>query len=414
MWKRMILLVALATPVFTLGACQKTDGILDAAVGDANSFQEYVSLMRPVFNAPPPGPLNTVDFLGKTLTLWPYTSNDFSGAPADPINLIFVGHNDPRKIRAALMGLSGDRTAMGFPPVAPFNAEWKDAIGDVQSGYGDSRWTGGVIQLACGEYGPVRFHLRLFTMGNWTVANAHFEVLIPGTADHQVVSWEIAEQFVIANFMRSGLLDQTVPLMPTGAINEAPFRAIPAIIYNGIPEELKALIGGPAGNVTQDVPIGTDGHATILNIAQDVSIHSGEDVQKFTIEYGQVVPKPFCNSGNEYVYVSGPVELEQITTVSDDFSYSVTFHAGGNLTVTPVNPMTGEPIGSPLQAIVGERHQGEFSGAYFHVAGFKSQSIIPPTAPGAGSLRTGIMIRSNGHNAYQFDTRCSSSGISGR
>ena len=57
----------------------------------------------------------------------------------------------------------------------------------------------------CGTYGPIRFHLRLVKLGALTIGNAHFEVLIPGTTDHQVLSWELAEQLVTYDLARTGL-----------------------------------------------------------------------------------------------------------------------------------------------------------------------------------------------------------------
>jgi hypothetical protein len=395
----------------TIGACQKLTDIVGSSNGDNVDLGAQEMALHPVINPPAPAPLTAITFGERSLTLWPFTSNDISGTPQDPINLVFTGKCDPRRIRAALMSLDGDRTALGFPPMPPFNSQWKDAIGDVQSGYGDDAWTGGVIQLACGDYGPARFHIRLFTTGEWTVANAHFEVLIPGTADHQVLSWEVAEQFVIAEFMRSGLLDASAPMLPTGQINPSPFRTIPAIIYNGLPAELKALIGGPAGTVTDDVPIGTDGHAMILNIGTEVPIVPGREVQQLTITYGQVIPKPFCNTGADYVYVQGPVDLAQVVTITPELKYQFSFRAQGTLSVTPINPLTGEPIGPPLQANVSERHWGSFIPGDFAVTSMKTQRILPADAPGAGSLSAGIVIRSDQHNAFSLDVRCASESL---
>ena len=39
---------------------------------------------------------------------------------------------------------------------------------------------------------------------------AHFEVLIPGTTDHQVLSWIVARDLVVGDLMRSGLLLEAV------------------------------------------------------------------------------------------------------------------------------------------------------------------------------------------------------------
>jgi hypothetical protein len=63
-------------------------------------------------------------------------------------------------------------------------------------------WSGSAIQLECGAYEALRFHLRLFRAGAWTLANAHFETIIPGNQEHQVPSWEQAQQFVTGDIIR--------------------------------------------------------------------------------------------------------------------------------------------------------------------------------------------------------------------
>ncbi|MGH7534104.1 MAG: hypothetical protein ACREMG_00820, partial [Gemmatimonadales bacterium] len=126
----------------------------------------------------PPADLVSISSGGGSLTLWPYTGADFSGAPQDPINLVFTGKSDPRAIRAALFSLPGNRSAFGFPDVFPFNCTWSDAIGDLQTGYNQTvGWTGSAIQLQCASFSPIRFHVRLFDAGPVTLGNAHFEVL---------------------------------------------------------------------------------------------------------------------------------------------------------------------------------------------------------------------------------------------
>jgi len=286
--------------------CEKS---IDVPDNNENEDQIFSSLEARKCNPSsdlPPTELVVIAVGEDNLEFWPYTGENFSGTPQDPINLIFYGKADPRDVMSALMSLDGDRTAFGFPDEPPFNDTWTDAIGDVQTGYSTTDgWTGGAIQLACGDYGPARFHIRLFRMGDWTVANAHFEILIEGTTDHQVISWEVAEQFVMADFMRSGLLDESIPVIPTQQINQAPFRGIPAIIYNSLPDAIKYLAGGPMGSVTEDVPILSDGHAVILNLAESVEWQEENWAQDFVIDFNQVIPKPFCTSGpDDYVYVS--------------------------------------------------------------------------------------------------------------
>src|SRR5690606_11332242 len=115
----------------------------------------------------------------------------------------------------------------------------------------------------------LRFHLRLYRQGDVTLGAVHFELLIPGTTEHQVLSWELAEQLVTVDLARSGLLG--APPSQTGAINAAPtFRTIPAPIYNGVPVSLRAAIGGPLANVPDPVGISTNGSATVLTLTGDV------------------------------------------------------------------------------------------------------------------------------------------------
>ena len=261
-----VLIVAMVCLV--VPGCDKQDNPVSGAVSLDDQLAALTLADLPATEFPPPSGLATVDFAGQSLTFWPFTGEDFSGNPQDPINLVFLGKADPRDIRAALLGLDGDRTAFGFPDAAPWNARWDDAIGDVQTGYGDGTgWAGGVVQLACGEYGPIRFHLRLFKLGQWTVGNAHFELYIPGTSDHQVLSWERAEELVTADMVRCGLLDPNAPMGVSQYISQEPFRTIPAIIYEQVPQDIRDYIGDPEPNANGDVPIATDGILQIFNLA---------------------------------------------------------------------------------------------------------------------------------------------------
>jgi hypothetical protein len=137
-------------------------------------------------------------------------------------------------------------------------------VGGNQTTYsGEGGWSGSVIQLECGNFNSFRFHIRLFPAGEWTMANAHAEVVIPGTNHHEVLTWEAAEKFVMMEMARSGLL--VASPAESGIINEAgSFGTIRPLVYNGLPGALRLLSGGPAENVTEPVPVRTDGKATIL------------------------------------------------------------------------------------------------------------------------------------------------------
>jgi hypothetical protein len=377
------------------------------------SLDRLLSEAVPAATDPAPGPLVTVQAQGKSLNFWPYTGANVSGQPQDPINLIFFGKADPCDIRAALLALDGDRTALGFPAAPPFNATWDDAIGDVQTGYSEGGgWTGGAIQLACGDYGPVRFHLRLFRMGDWTVGNAHFELLIPGTTDHQVLSWEVAEQFVVTDFLRSGLLDPSAPVIPSGGINQPNFREIPAQIYNLLPVELRGLIGGPLGEVTSGVPIGSDGVAAVLNLAGGVPWKAEQRAQSMTISFDQTVPKPFCSSGPyDYVYVSGDVTLTQTTILTPAGSFEMTFRAEGALQVQPVDPLTGQPIGVPMTASVREHHSAQVSHQATVAASWVYQRLSPVTDPAAGFIFRRLVVADPGTTCFREMETCAKQAL---
>jgi len=399
----------LAFFILLCGGCEKA---IEPMEGASNSFNDELKVLEqcawPACSQPAPSPLVTVNSGDNSLTFWPFTGTSFSGEGQDPINLVFFGKVDPRDIRAALFSLDGDRSAFGFPPVAPFNATWGDAIGDVQAGYGEpDGWTGSCVQLSCGEYEEPRFHMRLFRIGAWTVANVHFEVLIPGTADHQVLSWERAEEFVVADFIRSGLLDPDVPMIPTEQINPSPFRTIPAVIYNGLPVEIRQYIEGPLDDVGEDVPINTDGHAMILNLVSKVNRQPGIRQKDFVLYYGQVIPKPFCSSGpDDYVYVQGPVHLSQTVHLTRRGVFTMNFHAQGELTVTPVNPLTGEPIGETLTARVLQRHASTMTDRTSSAASMVFQKLKPSEAPGAGWLFVRLRVNTPGRDGYQAIVRC--------
>ncbi len=392
---------------FLIGACAI---VVAAAVGACDEAAAPEDSAAPALGKhdgglPAPSPIVTaagVDF-------WPFTGVDFTGNPQDPISLIFTGQSDPRALRAALLFLDGDRTGFGMPDVFPFNCTWKDAIGGVQTGYGEpAGWVGSAIQLECGEDDPVRFHVRFFDLGDGTLGGAHFELLIPGTTDHQVISWELAEQLATVDFIRSGLLGAAPG--QSGPINPAPsFREIPAVIYNGIPVELRAAIGGPLGDVTEPVPIGTDGSATILHLAGSRKGKADIARQELEIEFNQVIPKPFCESGPfDFLHVFGPVRLRQQVVFTPSGNFVSQFHANGHLELTPVNPLTEPPtpIGTTYRANVNEHHKGIVTDNVSLASQFQLQIEIPPRGPFRGALIAHLNVGPGGSSHHSLEIRC--------
>lgn len=339
--------------------------------------------------ATPPAPAPLVTVAG--MEFWPFTSATLSGAPSDPMNLVFPGV-DARSVRAALVMLDGDRTAWGFPPGAPFDCTWKEAMAANQSSYATAEgWTGSAVQLECGDYMPVRFHIRMFPAGDGTVANAHFEVQIPGTNGHEVLSWELAQQLVTVDLARSGVL--AAPPSLSAAITPVPsFRAINPLVYNGLPDALKTLAGGPA-MALEPVPLVNDGAATILPFAGPVDGERTVARREFVLQFDQTIPKPFCVQGPlDYLHVVGPIDFRQQVVVSGSGNFITHFHAHGSLELTPVNPLTGEVTGEALRALVAEHDRGVVTDAVTLVSTFQIQLILPKNGPAGGRLQGTLRV----------------------
>jgi len=399
-------------------SCRMTGGIVAAALSlvlivgcndRSDPLGPASELAAKVNDAPAPTPLVTVDVGGESLTLWPFTSSNLA-TPDDPVNLIFSGQANPQQLRSALMGLDGDRTMFGFPDAFPFNCTWTDALGGTMQGaYAEPHgWEGSAVQLECGAYDPLRFHVRLFDMGSITVANAHFELLIPGTHDHQVLHWELAEQLVVIDFLRSGLLDPGGPVGFAPGINPAPWRDIPDYIYNLLPDELKALVGGPP-TATAPVPIPTDGMATILFVAGQGAPMTGVTVQHYTIQFDQVIPKPFCpGDAFQYLYVTGPIDLTQRTIATRGGNYVTMFHAHGQLDLTPVDPTTSPPtpLAPTYHAVINENDHGHINDHVSSVSSVILQIEMPPSGPFRGRLKIVLKIGPGSSTDYDVEMQC--------
>jgi len=275
------------------------------------------------------------------------------------------------------------------------------------------------VQLTLGDFGPLRVHLRLFrtgapcgSSGTWTLGGAHFELQIPGTADHQVLSWEIAEQIVAVDLMRTGLLDPSLPAVPSGVISAAPsFRTIPAIIYNGIPGELVALIGGPPQPVTTDVPIANDGVATILNVAGSVPVAAGSWSRSATVVYDQIVPKPFCSAGpGDFLWVTGPVDFFTDTSVNTEGRYTVHASYDGLLQAVPVDLSSGTPVpvGDPRTVRVDGRQEGFLGEANGRIASRDRRMVRSADGPELWISR--LTVPEHGEGMYGVTERCLDSG----
>jgi hypothetical protein len=380
---------AVAAAAFIVTAC--TDEGPTGTIGAQLSAATY----------PAPAGLVTVD----GFTFLPYTLDHFETESQDPINLVFTGNVDPRQIRAALLALpDGDRTSFGFPNAFPFDCTWKDAFGgDEQVTYAADGWTGSVIQLQCGEYDPVRFHLRLFPAGDRTIGNAHFEVFIPGTTDHQVLNWEIAEQLVTVDLVRTGIAG------PTGSaagINAAPyFRIVREEVYDALPPALQGLTSPVSENV-HAMP--TDGNATVLTMFGTAELVPATREQTRVFQYDIVTDKPFCATADvPYVYISGPVTFWQADVLTERGEYTRDFKAEGTLEITPIDLSTGQPdFSRTYEANVRQHHLASFWDGMLSVVAQIKRSEIPPTGLDRGRLTSMLQLGPNGRTSYRESETC--------
>jgi hypothetical protein len=362
-----------------------------------------------------PEDLVAIDCFGQTLTFWPFTGAKLDGVPTDPVNLVFTGQADPVQIRAALLGLDGDRSALGLPNEYPFNQIWKDALGGgVQASFeGEGGWRGSVLQLTLGDYHSVRFHLRLFRTGARgengypiTVGAAHFEVLIPGTTDHQVLSWNAAKELVVGDMMRTGLLNPAEDLIPSTVITPVPgFRTIIPAVYNNLPPALLAIVGGPPPPVEDPVAIPNDGVAMIIHLAGSAPVTPDETQATATIEFGQFVPRPYCSSGPyDYLWIEGPVDFHNTASVDQNGHFSYQGGYSGTLTAVPINPNNGQPVGPAFSANVSGNQEGFMEVGNARVRSQDKKITFEGGSPQREHIQ--LMFGENGADKYKGFTKC--------
>jgi len=356
-------------------------------------------------NPRPPAPQELVEVAagGESLTIWPYTTSDFQ-APSDPINLVFPDA-DPRAIRQELLKLDGTRPPFASVPAG--NCRWTDAMGYEQAAYGRPRgWAGGEVQLACVPAGkplgdPFRFHVRLFRLGKDTVGAAHYEILIPGSAEHEVLSWDLARDFLTYDAARAGAIaGDPAPVIPGGS-----FRAVRGLVYKSLYDyaggALRPLLDQllPLPNDSNgDRPIPTNGHAAALSLTAAFQPERTTAVTTTQVGWSIVVPKPFCATGPyDLVQLSGPLNFTMSVRTGDDGRYERTYVVGGTLTGVPLGLRpdgTIGPVAPPAAVPVFEIHRATLDDHRGQVTESAEQTLLgTPVQSKIWRLEAGVRDR---------------------
>ena len=364
----------------------------------SSSYDAVPAMSMHVAAPPPPAGLVTVG----SLSLWPWTGFDLEGTVSDPLNLVFLGDVDLVGLRAVLLSLDGDRSAFGFPDQYPFNCTWSDAHGGMQATYTDAAgWVANAIQLQCGSYDPLRFHIRLFDAGDAVVAAVHLDLLIPNTPEHQVLSWDLPQDLVTVDFLRSGLAAPSFAAVNTpGTV-----QAIPKPVYDGIPDALKVALGLPPGDAPgPSVPLQNDGIATVLTVGSLPA--APEDLVEYTmtIPFYQGVPRPFCSAGPlDWVFIAGDVEITVRTRVNERGMLQTHNTLRGDLSVTPIDFFTHDPIGPTFPAQISQIDNTGVGPDGTHVNAVQLRKALPP---GVGFLKAHLVTGPNGAAHYTTSEKC--------
>ena len=160
-------------------------------------------------------------------------------------------------------------------------------------------------------------------------------------------------------------------------------------------------------DLSEDVPLPSDGRATFLRVVVPAAIEAGTYPYELQFEYGQIVPRPICQQGPlDYVQVVGPIRFVKEVTVGSDGSLWFTSNYSGKLTITPVDVTVVPPVssGDAFDAVVNGNQAGEILGGAFSVVVHDRR--IAPQADGTGMQLTRLRVGSSGQNAWEVKDRC--------
>lgn len=356
-------------------------------------------------SAPTPSGVVTITAGTDQLTLWPFITTNYLPGPAgpsDPVNLVFL-NTDPRAIRQQLMKLDGDRPAWSYLPSGAKGCVWMDAMGYEQAAYLEPEgWVGDEVQLACAtpdsplgrEY---RFHVRLFRSGPHTIGGAHFEINVPGTAEHEVLSWELARSFVtdeIARIDAGAFQGETSVFEPANDSFRTVRGLINGYVWQTNPGNLQFLLalGLPLPEPPfNPVPIPASGFAAVFAPAFTyVPVRSDITLTDSRGYFVESTPKPFCE-GAAIQITGGPLTFTLRVQTNPSGKYQRTYTIAGTLKVKTLSS------GVVQDALISETHRGMLTDNHGQVSEEVSQVLLPTEAAVGQSLN---WVFGAGNNDY--------------
>ena len=87
-------------------------------------------------------------------------------------------------------------------------------------------------------------------------------------------------------------------------------------------------------------------------------------------------------------------------------TFRMKFKADGILTAIPVNPLTGEAVGDPLEVVVKETHQSYLNDSDCSVSSSLFQKLLPTSDPNSGWFVKRLKINSKSNNGFEIKTSC--------
>jgi hypothetical protein len=221
---------------------------------------------------------------------------------------------------------------------------------------------------------------------------------------HEVLSWELAQGLVTADIARSGRLGAAPSL--TNQINAAPyFRAVQAPVAATLSAQQIAGLGlFVNGDGTASIP--NDGRASVLTLVSAPALTEGLVESNFTIQFGQVIPKPFCAAGTTgYLFATGPITVHMRSGIVDG-NFESTTTSEGTLTLMEFNPITRQPVSAPYQGVVSETTSVKLTKGSASVDFFSSRIETPDAGSTRGSRTEVLRAREQGLDSYNVDTSC--------